>query len=88
MAPVLDFPINVGLIDDVQELKKNRKTKIPNRFVRDVAERPAVATIQSPLSTSIPVIDLSKLMKGNKEDFHFEIMKLSASCDEWGFFQV
>ncbi|KAL4592908.1 hypothetical protein LXL04_005915 [Taraxacum kok-saghyz] len=88
MAPVLKFPINVGRIDDVQELKKSRKNNIPNRFVRDIAERPALATSHSPMSTSIPVIDLSKLMKGNKEEFHFEILKLSASCEEWGFFQV
>ncbi|KAK1436012.1 hypothetical protein QVD17_01787 [Tagetes erecta] len=88
MAPVLNLPLNVGQIDDVQELKKARKTKIPNRFVRDVAERPMLATTPSPLSSSIPVIDLKKLMRGNKEEFHLEILKLSASCEEWGFFQV
>ncbi|KAI3821962.1 hypothetical protein L1987_09541 [Smallanthus sonchifolius] len=27
-------------------------------------------------------------MSGNKEEFHLEILKLSASCEEWGFFQV
>ncbi|KAI7743649.1 hypothetical protein M8C21_023674 [Ambrosia artemisiifolia] len=88
MAPVLNLPLNVGHIDDVQELKKARKTKIPNRFVRDRAERPMLATTPSPLSSSIPVIDFKKLMTGNKEEFHFEILKLSASCEEWGFFQV
>ncbi|KAI3821965.1 hypothetical protein L1987_09544 [Smallanthus sonchifolius] len=88
MAPVLDLPLNVGQIDDVQELKKGRKTKIPIRFVRDVAERPMLAATPSPLLSSIPVIDLKKLMSGNKEEFHLEILKLSASCEEWGFFQV
>ncbi|KAI7743650.1 hypothetical protein M8C21_023675 [Ambrosia artemisiifolia] len=88
MAPVLNLPLNVGHIDDVQELKKARKTNIPNRFVRDRAERPMLETTPSPLSSSIPVIDFKKLMTGNKEEFHFEILKLSASCEEWGFFQV
>ncbi|KAK9079876.1 hypothetical protein SSX86_001549 [Deinandra increscens subsp. villosa] len=89
MAPVFQLPLNVGQIDDVQELKKARKTKVPDRFVRDMAERPILGTIRAPLlSSSIPVIDLKKLMKGNKEEFHFEILKLSASCEEWGFFQV
>lgn len=88
MAPVISFPLNVGQIDDVQELKKSRKTNIPHRFVRDMAERPMQDTTLLPFSTSIPVIDLKTLMKGNKEEFHHEIMKLSASCEEWGFFQV
>lgn len=88
MAPILDFPLNVGQIDDVQELKKSRKTKIPNRFIRDMTERPALATTPLPLSSSLPVIDLKKLMKGNKEEIHSEFSKLSNSCEEWGFFQV
>ncbi|PWA65801.1 2-oxoglutarate (2OG) and Fe(II)-dependent oxygenase superfamily protein [Artemisia annua] len=88
MAPVLEFPLNVGQIDDVQELKKSQKTKIPNRFVRDLSERPMLPITALPFSSSIPVIDLAKLMKGNKEEFHYEILKLSASCEEWGFFQV
>ncbi|XP_071705378.1 protein LATERAL BRANCHING OXIDOREDUCTASE 1 [Rutidosis leptorrhynchoides] len=88
MAPELKFPLNVGQIDDVQELQKSRKNKIPNRFVRDMAERPMQAMIPLPLSSSLPVIDLKKLMEGNNEEFHYEIMKLSTSCEEWGFFQV
>lgn len=88
MAPVLEFPLNVGQIDDVQELKKSQKTKIPNRFVRDLSERPTLPITPLPFSSSIPVIDLAKLMTGNKEEFHHEILKLYASCEEWGFFQV
>nr|XP_043613959.1 protein SRG1 [Erigeron canadensis] len=88
MAPTLEFPLNVGQIDDVQELKKSRKTKIPNRFVRDMNERPMLATIPLPSPGSLPIIDLKKLMKGSKEEFHYEILKLSTSCEEWGFFQV
>lgn len=89
MAPMPVFPLNVGHIDDVQELKKAKPTSIPDRFVREIAERPALATpTQSSSPCNIPVIDLAKLLKGNKNDFHSEILKLTASCEEWGFFQV
>ncbi|PHT58817.1 hypothetical protein CQW23_01180 [Capsicum baccatum] len=85
MAPVPSFPVKVGHIDDVQELKKNKPTSIPERFVRDMIERPKLGTVTTPSSCSlnIPVVDLSKIM--NSQD---EIMKLSTSCEEWGFFQV
>ncbi|KAM3323857.1 protein SRG1 [Capsicum chacoense] len=85
MAPVPSFPVKVGHIDDVQELKKNKPTCIPERFVRDMIERPKLGTVTTPSSCNlnIPVVDLSKIM--NSQD---EIMKLSTSCEEWGFFQV
>ncbi|KAM3357917.1 protein SRG1 [Capsicum galapagoense] len=85
MAPVPSFPVKVGHIDDVQELKKNKPTSIPERFVRDMIERPKLGTVTTPSSCNlnIPVVDLSKIM--NSQD---EIMKLSTSCEEWGFFQV
>ncbi|GJU97841.1 protein SRG1 [Tanacetum coccineum] len=82
-----DFPVNVGHIPDVQELENGPKAKIPVRFVRDVNEQP-LPTIPSHFSSSIPVIDLSKLMKGKNEEFHDEMLKFTASCEEWGFFQV
>ncbi|GKC30917.1 protein SRG1 [Tanacetum coccineum] len=81
------LPLNVGHIPDVLELKNGTKAEIPDRFVRDVKDRPLL-TIPSHLSSSIPVIDLSKLMKGNKEEFDDEMLKFTASCEEWGFFQV
>lgn len=93
MAPVPSFPVKVGHIDDVQELKKTKPSSIPERFVRDMIERPKLATVTTPSScnlNNIPVVDLSKILKGNKnsQDFHYEILKLSSSCEEWGFFQV
>lgn len=87
MAPIPLFPVKVGHIHDVQELKKAKQSNIPPRFVRDMAERPELATAVTPPS-DIPVIDLSNLVKGNKAQFHAEISKLTASCEEWGFFQV
>ncbi|XP_006342742.1 protein SRG1 [Solanum tuberosum] len=88
MAPVPSFPVKVGHIDDVQELKKIKPSSIPERFVRDMIERPKLATATTPSSCNlnIPVVDLSKI--SNSQDFHNEIMKLSTSCEEWGFFQV
>ncbi|EXC14805.1 Protein SRG1 [Morus notabilis] len=38
----------------------------------------------SHLSSEVPVINLSLLSKGNKE----ELMKLDLACKEWGFFQA
>ncbi|KAK2646157.1 hypothetical protein Ddye_021352 [Dipteronia dyeriana] len=82
------IPINVGHIQDVQELNKTKPTTIPERFVRDVTERPS--TLDTTTTTDdIPIIDLSKLMNGNDpDDFHTEILNLTTACQEWGFFQV
>lgn len=88
MAPTQISPLNVGHIDDVQELRKAKRRAIPKRFIRNKAERPLVSPITPPFDT-IPVVDLSKLVKGSKDnDFHREISKLAASCKDWGFFQV
>lgn len=88
MAPVPSFPVKVGHIDDVQELKKTKPSSIPERFVRDMIERPKLATVTttSSCNLTIPVVDLSKIL--NSQDVHNEIMKLATSCEEWGFFQV
>ncbi|XP_010259688.1 PREDICTED: protein SRG1-like [Nelumbo nucifera] len=90
MAPVLIPPIKIGHIDDVQELTKVRPTTVPERYVRNMAERPTVPTFSSPSqSLDIPVIDLSKLVQGGDDEAaRRELMKLAASCEEWGFFQV
>lgn len=87
MAPVPLSPIKVGHIDDVQELRKAMPTTVPERFVRDITDRPTLApTPSSP--NDIPVVDFSKLIKGNKEEFHGEIVQLATACEKWGFFQV
>lgn len=87
MAPVPLSPVKVGHIDDVQELRNAKPTTIPERFVRDMTERPTLATALSSTS-DIPVIDFSKLIKGDKDEVHSEILKLGIACEEWGFFQV
>lgn len=85
MAPVPISSINVGHIDDVQELRRTKPKTVPQRFVRDMTERP---TLLSPQNSDMPVIDFSKFSKGNKEEVFNELSKLSTACEEWGFFQV
>lgn len=88
MAPVPISTINVGHIDDVQELRRTKPKTVPQRFVRDMTERPTLLTSLSPQNSDMPVIDFSKLSKGSKEDLLNELCKLSVACQEWGFFQV
>jgi len=89
MPPVPISPVKVGHIDDVQELRKTKPRTIPQRFVRDMTERPTLSTTPLPPSnTHMPVIDFSKLTNGNKEDVLSEIFNLATACEEWGFFQV
>lgn len=91
MAPARIPPIKVGHIDDVQELRKSKPSLIPERFVREMTDRPSPATVL-PLSSSsihIPVIDLSKLLwSSSSDEFQRELRKLAESCEDWGFFQV
>ncbi|XP_048320852.2 protein SRG1 [Ziziphus jujuba] len=88
MAPVPISQIKVGHIDDVQELRRSKPTIIPERFVRDMSERPTLQTTALSSSGSIPIVDFSKLSKGNKDEFQDEISQLATACEEWGFFQV
>lgn len=87
MAPIQDSPIKVGHIDDVQELRKKKPTKIPERFVRDTIERPKLSTTLTS-SDCIPIINYSELSNGNKAEGQVEILRLAKACEEWGFFQV
>ncbi|KAL2229778.1 protein SRG1 [Sesamum indicum] len=84
MAPAAISDIKVGHIDDVQELRKSKTSQIPERFIRDRTERPTLDYS----CTNIPVVDLSKLFQGSKDEFCNEILNLMTSCKEWGFFQV
>lgn len=87
MVPITVCPIKVGHIDDVQELRMKKPTKIPQRFVREKIERPKLDTttlLDHMSSYDIPIINYSKLSDGNK----VEILHLAKACEEWGFFQV
>ncbi|KAL8142817.1 hypothetical protein V2J09_015849 [Rumex salicifolius] len=89
MAPAAISAVKVGHVDDVQELARNSKSAIPQRFIRDVTERPSLttSTVLSSYST-IPVLDLSIIFSSDHDQSLLEISKLAASCKDWGFFQV
>lgn len=55
--------------------------------MRDITERPTLATCSSS-SSGIPIIDFSKLSKGDFDEVLSELVQLSTACEEWGFFQV
>ncbi|XWS59841.1 hypothetical protein CRYUN_Cryun08bG0156600 [Craigia yunnanensis] len=70
-------------VPNVQELVRKDPFQVPQRYVRDLENRPK-DTDMSHLSSLIPVIDLSLLLMGNEE----ELNKLDLACQRWGFFQV
>ena len=85
MAPVLiTEKRSIGKIDidDVQEVGKRQTTRIPNRFVRDIHERPLIIPDHDSSHHQIPIIDISKISS------RAQLLQLSAACQDWGFFQV
>lgn len=81
--------IRVGRVDDVQELRRAQPVAVPERYVRDVGDRPSPPPPAGGLSESVPVVDMSKLaVAGGDGDGGHEMAKLAAACEEWGFFQV
>ncbi|OMO97244.1 Oxoglutarate/iron-dependent dioxygenase [Corchorus olitorius] len=70
-------------VPNVQELVRKDPLQVPQRYVRDQQDRPK-DTDMSHLSSLIPIIDMSLLLMGNKD----ELNKLDLACQEWGFFQV
>ena len=70
-------------VPNVQELVRKDPFQVPQRYVKDLENRPK-DTDMSHLSSLIPVIDLSLLLTGNDE----ELNKLDLACQQWGFFQV
>ncbi|XP_077218955.1 protein LATERAL BRANCHING OXIDOREDUCTASE 1-like [Tasmannia lanceolata] len=78
--------LNIGQIDDIQELRKAKPMIVPDRYVRGMDERPTLAPISS--SMNVPIIDVSKLVHGTQEQSQQELENLEAACANWGFFQV
>ncbi|KAI4354532.1 hypothetical protein L6164_003385 [Bauhinia variegata] len=70
-------------VPNVQEMVKKEPWQVPQRYVRSQEEMDKVIDM-SHLSSEIPVIDLSLLSCGNKE----ELLKLDVACKDWGFFQL
>jgi len=70
-------------VPNVQEMVRNNPLQVPERYVRSNEELQKVNHMPH-LSSEVPVIDLSLLSYGNKD----ELLKLDVACKEWGFFQV
>ncbi|OMO97243.1 Oxoglutarate/iron-dependent dioxygenase [Corchorus olitorius] len=70
-------------VPNVQELVRKDPLQVPQRYVRDMEDRPN-DTDMSHLSSLIPIIDMSLLLMGNED----ELNKLDLACQEWGFFQL
>ncbi|XP_027929398.1 protein SRG1-like [Vigna unguiculata] len=70
-------------VPNVQEMVRNNPLQVPERYVRSNEELQKVNHMPH-LSSEVPVIDLSLLSYGNKD----ELLKLDVACKEWGFFQI
>lgn len=68
-------------VPSVQEIVRNNYHSVPDRYIRETKDRPVT---ESPTSDSLPVINMSLLAEGDKD----ELGKLDFACREWGFFQV
>ncbi|XP_057415545.1 oxoglutarate-dependent flavonoid 7-O-demethylase 1-like [Lotus japonicus] len=70
----------------VQELAKEKPTRVPERYVRPQNERPVLYYSSTTPLPQVPVIDLSKLL--SKDHKVPELERLHQACKEWGFFQL
>ncbi|KAF3641868.1 putative 2-oxoglutarate/Fe(II)-dependent dioxygenase [Capsicum annuum] len=69
------------LVPSVQELAKQKLTNIPDRYVR-----PGKVSLPVSAGSTVPVIDVQKLISGDSMDS--ELQKLHSACQQWGFLQV
>ncbi|KAK7399886.1 hypothetical protein VNO78_11080 [Psophocarpus tetragonolobus] len=69
----------------VQEIAKEELTRVPDRYVRPLDERPIIS-FSTPLP-QVPVIDLSKFLSPDLIGGS-ELQRLHYACKEWGFFQL
>lgn len=80
-----DLPTNPASlpVPNVQEMVRKTPMEVPERYIRHREDRPKATEITRP-PCQIPVIDLSLLSIGHKE----ELQRLDLACKQWGFFQV
>ncbi|PKI72348.1 hypothetical protein CRG98_007218 [Punica granatum] len=70
-------------VPSVQEIVRNDSGSVPERYIRQLEDRPSMEPTMSDSSPEIPVIDMSLLAKGDRD----ELGRLDFACREWGFFQ-
>ncbi|KAL4354817.1 hypothetical protein GQ457_06G009370 [Hibiscus cannabinus] len=72
----------------VKHLFENGVSKLPNKYILPVSDRPNVQTEQPSVAKSnlrLPVIDFAELQGPNRS---LVLHSLSSACEEYGFFQV
>ncbi|XP_021825497.1 protein SRG1-like isoform X2 [Prunus avium] len=77
---------DMAFAPNVQELVRSDPSQIPENFlvIRNEEKGKSNNTADTcHLSSEIPIVDLSLLSRGHKE----ELNKLDQACKEWGFFQ-
>ncbi|XP_050383079.1 protein SRG1-like [Argentina anserina] len=74
----------VPALPNVQEMVRNDPFQVPEKYIRNETDLINDAVLSPHLSSEVPTIDLSLLLKGHEE----ELDKLDQACKEWGFFQV
>ncbi|KAL6277953.1 hypothetical protein ACE6H2_021554 [Prunus campanulata] len=78
---------DMAFAPNVQEIVRSDPSQIPENFlvIRNEEKGKSNNTADTcHLSSEIPIVDLSLLSRGHKE----ELNKLDQACKEWGFFQV
>ncbi|OWM69950.1 probable 2-oxoglutarate-dependent dioxygenase At5g05600 [Punica granatum] len=70
----------------VQSLSNSDISKVPNRYVKPMSDRPSVGS-SFPDGVNIPIIDLGGFT-GRDDGADDIIRRVSEACREWGFFQV
>ncbi|KAK6136065.1 hypothetical protein DH2020_030170 [Rehmannia glutinosa] len=71
-------------VPSVQEIVRNDAKNIPERYIKNLEDRPKSSDNICPVSDDIPIINLSLLAQGDED----ERRKLDIACQEWGFFQI
>ncbi|KAK9189444.1 hypothetical protein WN943_018041 [Citrus x changshan-huyou] len=70
-------------VPSVQEIVRNDSLCVPERYIQERQNRPDYHSEVSYASSEIPVINMSLLANGDKD----ELRKFDIACKEWGFFQ-
>ena len=72
----------------VKHLIENGVSKLPNKYILPVSDRPNVDKEQPNVAKSnlkLPIIDFAELQGSNRSQV---LNSLSSACEEYGFFQV
>ncbi|GMH19434.1 hypothetical protein Nepgr_021275 [Nepenthes gracilis] len=74
------------VVPSIQELAKEKRAQVPERYVRTDLEEPPFVTSGGDSYPQLPFIDMKRLTSTDFMDSEPE--KLHQVCKEWGFFQL